>query len=172
MSPEKPFNYSGAFGNDSGYDNVGVDLAAETPVEEEPVDEATDEAVETVEEEVVQEITYETLYDEPVIFANEETVEETPLDDESIEEDEPIEEVVVEDEPAEEVASPAYAYPNVDGGKLRVRATPDGDIVAHAYKRTRLEVLDDSQPDWALVQFDDDGQTVVGYVKKSFLVEA
>jgi hypothetical protein len=67
-----------------------------------------------------------------------------------------------------------YLRANIDDiGKLRVRETPDGAVKEHITNKYMLALIDDADPVWALVEYNDGmGNTVRGYVKKSFVTEA
>lgn len=115
-----------------------------------------------------------------------ETVEDLPAEDPAVEEF--IEEVEIEEPEVEEVVEEEVVVDDVldlfdpndkyvraavdDNGKVRVRAEPDGEVLTLLTNKPRLRVLKDDNPEWTFVEFDDDGENVQGYIKKSFLVEA
>jgi hypothetical protein len=123
---------------------------------------------------------------------DEEPKDEEPKDEEPADED-PLEEAVEAAVEAAEAAAEAYAEavdegrvvsvgakddkfvrPNVDDiGKLRVRETPEGTVADHVTNKERLLVIDETDPNWSLVEYTNNfGTTVRGYVKKSLVVEA
>lgn len=127
-------------------------------------------------------VDYAGIFDPSLAQAEPETVEDLPDNDIVLVDEEPIDEPVeeVEDDPVVEPVEEAKASTNGeyfralvdDGGKLRVRTEPDGDVLGHVTNKVLLHMIDDKNPDWALVEYDADSEIAQGYVKKSFIVEA
>ena len=147
---DNPVDYSGMFGNTG-------EVAPPEPAE-----------VEIPESEP-------TLADIPAEPVVEPEVEESVVDPETEEKIEDIIETAVDAtvDAIEEMVAVKYVKANVDDvGKLNIRESPDGAIVTRVTPKTLLKVVDDSDPEWTKVEFEDGSSVTVGYAKNLFLVEA